>query len=283
MFVTILHFSAIRVGRAKPKSVFPRSALKLADNPPPHQHAASTNPTPSHVMHPHSVVFSPAGPYMALPVHSFAAPTAVIMPNVVVPSVASPTQPVPAQPVSHSSPQAVETHNTLFVGGLESRFNEHNLRPLFEQFGALNQLMVPTGKNIAFVDYVDRAAAQKALERLQNFNTGTLPVVLQLHNKFRFFIIQNGLGVRSHFPVFFLYMRFTRHTPPLNVQLVHNLQARPSCASTGARRRFKRTVSSNRMLNQVLHLHPLTLSLPASPLLPRLSRPQASTATRSPT
>lgn len=52
---------------------------------------------------------------------------------------------------------------TLFIGGLSSNVSESELRMLFSAFGEIIYVKIPPGKGCGFVQYTDRAQAERAM------------------------------------------------------------------------------------------------------------------------
>jgi len=57
---------------------------------------------------------------------------------------------------------------TLYVGGLDDRIKENDLRDYFYQFGEIRSIIIASSKNCGFVCYTTRAAAEFASERSFN-------------------------------------------------------------------------------------------------------------------
>ncbi|KAH7102489.1 hypothetical protein BKA62DRAFT_829321 [Auriculariales sp. MPI-PUGE-AT-0066] len=60
-------------------------------------------------------------------------------------------------------------NTTVFVGGLSPLISEETLRSFFEPFGAIHYVRVPAGKHCGFVQYVRKAEAENAMEKMQGF------------------------------------------------------------------------------------------------------------------
>ncbi|KAF9266129.1 hypothetical protein L218DRAFT_96757 [Marasmius fiardii PR-910] len=63
-------------------------------------------------------------------------------------------------------------NTTVFVGGLSPLINEDTLRTFFTPFGDIHYVKVPVGKNCGFVQFVRKADAEKAIEKMQGFPIG---------------------------------------------------------------------------------------------------------------
>ncbi|KAK1220438.1 hypothetical protein PQX77_016819 [Marasmius sp. AFHP31] len=63
-------------------------------------------------------------------------------------------------------------NTTVFVGGLSPLINEDTLRTFFAPFGDIHYVKVPVGKNCGFVQFVRKADAEKAIEKMQGFPIG---------------------------------------------------------------------------------------------------------------
>ena len=85
---------------------------------------------------------------------------------------------VPSSTASHIANAAVanassDPHNTtVFVGGLSSLISEDTLRVFFAPFGAITYVKIPPGKGCGFVQFVRKADAERAIERMQGFPIG---------------------------------------------------------------------------------------------------------------
>lgn len=70
--------------------------------------------------------------------------------------------------------QPTDANNTtVFVGGLSSPVNEEQLRQHFSPFGEVTYVKIPAGKGCGFVQYVSRASAEQAIEKMNGFVIGT--------------------------------------------------------------------------------------------------------------
>ncbi|KAK1231951.1 hypothetical protein PQX77_004922 [Marasmius sp. AFHP31] len=63
-------------------------------------------------------------------------------------------------------------NTTVFVGGLSPLINEDTLRTFFVPFGDIHYVKVPVGKNCGFVQFVRKADAENAIEKMQAFPIG---------------------------------------------------------------------------------------------------------------
>ncbi|KAK6460422.1 negative growth regulatory protein [Scheffersomyces coipomensis] len=63
-------------------------------------------------------------------------------------------------------------NTTVFVGGLSSEVNEPTLFTLFKQFGLIQQVKIPPGKNCGFIKYSSREEAEEAIASMQGFIIG---------------------------------------------------------------------------------------------------------------
>ena len=83
----------------------------------------------------------------------------------------------PAGEVKHSSDTSIlpaallgelDTNNTtLFIGALSSSVTEEDLRSFFGRFGDIVYTKIPAGKGCGFVQYVNRASAEYAMQQMQ--------------------------------------------------------------------------------------------------------------------
>ncbi|KAF8592237.1 hypothetical protein K439DRAFT_1379327 [Ramaria rubella] len=63
-------------------------------------------------------------------------------------------------------------NTTVFVGGLSPLISEETLRTFFAPFGDIHYVKVPLGKHCGFVQFVRKADAERAIERMQGFPIG---------------------------------------------------------------------------------------------------------------
>ncbi|KAF8180161.1 RNA-binding protein Csx1 [Pholiota molesta] len=63
-------------------------------------------------------------------------------------------------------------NTTVFVGGLSPLISEETLRTFFVPFGDIHYVKVPVGKHCGFVQFVRKADAEMAIEKMQGFPIG---------------------------------------------------------------------------------------------------------------
>ncbi|KAI9508670.1 hypothetical protein F5148DRAFT_866974 [Russula earlei] len=63
-------------------------------------------------------------------------------------------------------------NTTVFVGGLSPLISEDTLRTFFAPFGDIHYVKVPVGKHCGFVQFVRKADAERAIEKMQGFSIG---------------------------------------------------------------------------------------------------------------
>ncbi|KAF9527975.1 hypothetical protein CPB83DRAFT_894696 [Crepidotus variabilis] len=63
-------------------------------------------------------------------------------------------------------------NTTVFVGGLSPLISEETLRTFFAPFGDIHYVKVPLGKHCGFVQFVRKADAERAIEKMQGFPIG---------------------------------------------------------------------------------------------------------------
>ncbi|KAJ7051833.1 hypothetical protein C8F01DRAFT_634245 [Mycena amicta] len=63
-------------------------------------------------------------------------------------------------------------NTTVFVGGLSPLVGEETLRTFFVPFGEIHYVKVPVGKHCGFVQFVRKADAEQAIEKMQGFPVG---------------------------------------------------------------------------------------------------------------
>ncbi|KAF8076812.1 hypothetical protein FPV67DRAFT_433576 [Lyophyllum atratum] len=63
-------------------------------------------------------------------------------------------------------------NTTVFVGGLSPLISEETLRTFFAPFGEIHYVKVPVGKHCGFVQFVKKADAERAIEKMQGFPVG---------------------------------------------------------------------------------------------------------------
>lgn len=78
------------------------------------------------------------------------------------------------QPMATPFPSSAKDPNntTVFVGGLSSLISEETLRTFFVPFGEIKYVKIPPGKGCGFVQFVRKADAERAIERMQGFPIG---------------------------------------------------------------------------------------------------------------
>ncbi|KAJ4472822.1 hypothetical protein C8J55DRAFT_491022 [Lentinula edodes] len=63
-------------------------------------------------------------------------------------------------------------NTTVFVGGLSPLIQEETLRTFFAPFGDIHYVKVPVGKHCGFVQFVRKADAERAIDKMQGFPIG---------------------------------------------------------------------------------------------------------------
>ncbi|OLL24868.1 putative RNA-binding protein [Neolecta irregularis DAH-3] len=69
-------------------------------------------------------------------------------------------------------------NTTVFVGGLSSFVTEDELRSFFQGFGEITYVKIPPGKGCGFVQFVQRHAAEAAINQMQGYPIGSSRVRL---------------------------------------------------------------------------------------------------------
>jgi len=69
-------------------------------------------------------------------------------------------------------------NTTVFVGGLSGYVTEDELRSFFQGFGEITYVKIPPGKGCGFVQFVQRHAAEMAINQMQGFPIGNSRVRL---------------------------------------------------------------------------------------------------------
>ena len=69
-------------------------------------------------------------------------------------------------------------NTTVFVGGLSGYVTEDELRSFFQGFGEITYVKIPPGKGCGFVQFVQRHAAEMAINRMQGYPIGNSRVRL---------------------------------------------------------------------------------------------------------
>ncbi|KZV95013.1 RNA-binding domain-containing protein [Exidia glandulosa HHB12029] len=75
-------------------------------------------------------------------------------------------------PNGESITSADPYNTTVFVGGLSPLVPEETLRTFFAPFGEIHYVKVPVGKHCGFVQFVHKADAERAIEKMQGFPIG---------------------------------------------------------------------------------------------------------------
>ncbi|CAO2039321.1 unnamed protein product [Urochloa humidicola] len=93
-----------------------------------------------------------------------------------------PATPRRSQGDSGSSPprqsDSDSTNRTVYVGGLDPNVSEEELRKAFAKYGDLASVKIPVGKQCGFVQFVNRADAEEALQGLNGVTIGKQAVRL---------------------------------------------------------------------------------------------------------
>ncbi|XP_025806225.1 polyadenylate-binding protein RBP47-like isoform X1 [Panicum hallii] len=93
-----------------------------------------------------------------------------------------PATPRRSQGDSGSSPprqsDSDSTNRTVYVGGLDPNVSEEELRKAFAKYGDLASVKIPVGKQCGFVQFVNRADAEEALQGLNGSAIGKQAVRL---------------------------------------------------------------------------------------------------------
>ena len=69
-------------------------------------------------------------------------------------------------------------NTTVFVGGLSGYVTEDALRSFFQGFGEITYVKIPPGKGCGFVQFVQRHAAEMAINQMQGYPIGNSRVRL---------------------------------------------------------------------------------------------------------
>lgn len=64
-------------------------------------------------------------------------------------------------------------NTTVFIGGLSSLVTEDELGAVFQPFGTIVYVKIPSSKGCGFVQYVDRLSAETAIAKMQGFPIGS--------------------------------------------------------------------------------------------------------------
>jgi len=91
-------------------------------------------------------------------------------------------QPYPMSPFA-GQPQPMNqftdpNNTTVFVGGLSGYVTEDELRSFFQGFGEITYVKIPPGKGCGFVQFVQRHAAEMAINQMQGYPIGNSRVRL---------------------------------------------------------------------------------------------------------
>ncbi|KAG8205043.1 mRNA binding post-transcriptional regulator [Trichophyton interdigitale] len=73
-------------------------------------------------------------------------------------------------------------NTTVFVGGLSGYVTEDELRSFFQGFGEITYVKIPPGKGCGFVQFVQRHAAEMAINQMQGYPIGNSRVHPRLHH-----------------------------------------------------------------------------------------------------
>ncbi|KIW82055.1 hypothetical protein AYO21_04200 [Fonsecaea monophora] len=83
------------------------------------------------------------------------------------------------QPMNQPMNQFTDPNNTtVFVGGLSGYVTEDELRSFFQGFGEITYVKIPPGKGCGFVQFVQRHAAEMAINQMQGYPIGNSRVRL---------------------------------------------------------------------------------------------------------
>ena len=87
------------------------------------------------------------------------------------------------QPNFYNAPQPMNqftdpNNTTVFVGGLSGYVTEDELRSFFHGFGEITYVKIPPGKGCGFVQFVQRHAAEMAINQMQGYPIGNSRVRL---------------------------------------------------------------------------------------------------------
>jgi RNA recognition motif-containing protein len=87
--------------------------------------------------------------------------------------------PVPYYGAPQPMNQFTDPNNTtVFVGGLSGYVTEDELRSFFQGFGEITYVKIPPGKGCGFVQFVQRHAAEMAINQMQGYPIGNSRVRL---------------------------------------------------------------------------------------------------------
>lgn len=91
--------------------------------------------------------------------------------------------PFPPGPIGYAYQQPMNqftdpNNTTVFVGGLSGYVTEDELRSFFQGFGEITYVKIPPGKGCGFVQFVQRHAAEMAINQMQGYPIGNSRVRL---------------------------------------------------------------------------------------------------------
>lgn len=105
-------------------------------------------------------------------------------PNMGMPGPAGMYPPMGGPPMGfYGAPQPMNqftdpNNTTVFVGGLSGYVTEDELRSFFQGFGEITYVKIPPGKGCGFVQFVQRHAAEMAINQMQGYPIGNSRVRL---------------------------------------------------------------------------------------------------------
>ena len=127
----------------------------------------------------------------------------------------SPGEVAPSPVAQPSHPSDFDpTNTTLFIGGLGGGVPEEQLQVVFAAYGDIVYVKVPPGKSCGFVQFVQRTAAERAINHMQ----GSFWALLQLG-------CHGAAATRSDIKHSLQYTRLAMHTAPTQHQFLLMLQA----------------------------------------------------------
>jgi hypothetical protein len=95
------------------------------------------------------------------------------------PAMGGPPMPYYGQQQQQPMNQFTDPNNTtVFVGGLSGYVTEDELRSFFQGFGEITYVKIPPGKGCGFVQFVQRHAAEMAINQMQGYPIGNSRVRL---------------------------------------------------------------------------------------------------------
>ncbi|KAL7714524.1 Uncharacterized protein QTN25_008048 [Entamoeba marina] len=80
------------------------------------------------------------------------------------------------QPTATPTTTQVDDKHLLYIGNLEIGVNTDEIEGLFSQFGEIENIMQPRGKNYLFLRFKEEEAARVAKETMNNTRYGSLPM-----------------------------------------------------------------------------------------------------------